>query len=205
MSTVHTFRVPDGKAPKFLKKRFDILRDKHFFSSVKETYPELGQYTDSALAKFIESTNKRLGKEIIENRNGVRLPEAFGIIVAGACKISSETAKRNIDYGASNKEGRVILHSNQTSDDYISKVKYSNASEYQPFRNNYMWCFDACRPITRALAKVFKQEGGYKKYIVFTTRQHIGHLIRPTKPAKVTKEYIAHKKRHLDKHNEFDI
>lgn len=205
MSTAHKFRVLDLNAPRFIKKRFDILSHKQFFSGMKEVHPELATYEDRIISKFIIALNKKIATEIVDNRNGIRLPESLGIAVAGACKISVSTAKRNIDYRASNQTGRIILHTNQTSDGYISKVKYSNASEYQPFKNNHMWCFDATRSVTRSLAKVFKQEGGYKKYIVFTTRQHIGHLIRPVKPAKVSKLLTNIKKKHLDQHNEFDI
>jgi len=207
MSKNLQFTIADLHAPRFFKKRYDLLdRDNiPIFKKMKSVYPELKEYTTAEIIKCVRAVNAAIAIEVLDNRNGVRLSDGLGIIVAGACKINTETASKNIDYKESKRLGKLVYYQNQISDQYIAKVKYSNDLDRHMFDNHHMWCFDADRKLSSSLAKEFRKEGGYKKYIVFTTRQHIGHLFRKLKIQKVSSTTEQMKLKRLVDHNEFDI
>jgi hypothetical protein len=199
------YKIADPHTPKFRKKRYDILNNSNmeFYTGMKKKYPQLEYYLDSDIAKCIEAFNKRIAKEIIDNRSGVRLSEGLGIIVAGACKLSSETADNNIDQKKSKDLGVPIKHINYHSDKYVMKLKYTNELDRHMFDNHHLWCFDGSRPLSRSLAAEIKKEGGYKKYIVFTTKHHISHLFRKQKVFKQTVKSFESKEKRLLEHDEF--
>ena len=201
------FRVLDPSAPRFNKDRFNIAHrdNSNFYRKLKETYPELKQYSNTQIGQFIKAINKRVAQEVIDNRNGVKLPEGLGIIVGGACKLNPETAMKNIDHATSRKLGKKVYYQNQISDQFVAKIKYSNELDKHMFDNYNMWCFDADRNLARAISNEFKKEGGYKKYIVFTTKQHIAHLFRKTRINKANRKAQVMKEIGLAEHNEFDI
>lgn len=202
-----SFIKADPRAPRFIKEKYDPLKETNtsFFKRLKKAHPELKKYSNREIGRYIKAVNLRVSKEVIENRNGVRLPEGLGIIVAGACKLNNDSLKKNIDYATSQKLGKIVYYQNQSSDQFIAKIKYSNEMDKHMFDNHEMWCFDACRPLCAALSKEFKKESGYKKYIVFTSKQSIAHLFRKTKIQKVNKVGQELTKINLAAHNEFDI
>src|SRR4029078_6608587 len=120
MKAIRPYRKPNLKAPRFGKKKFDILNslNKDFYKALKSRYPEFNKYSNYQISKFIETFNKRIAQEVIDNRNGVRLPEGLGFVIAGICKISKKTAENNIDYGTSNKLGVAVRHINTHSEQY---------------------------------------------------------------------------------------
>jgi len=196
----------DPHIPKFRWKRFDILNNsnKDFYAAMKQQYPELDKYSNKDISKIIEHYNKRLAQEVINNRNGLKLPDGLGIVVAGACRISRKSAAENIDFKTSDELGQTVIHQNLHSDEYIAKIKYSNELDRHMFDNHHLWFFDACRPLTRTVAAEFKN-GNHKNYIVFTTRQHISHLFRKQKIEKVSTWSQRKKEKRLEEHDEFAI
>lgn len=201
------FIIADPLAPRFTKERYDPIAENNtaFFNRMKKAHPELKKYSNREIVRYIKAINKRISKEIIDNRNGVRLPEGLGVIVAGCVKLNSVTTSKNIDYGTSKKVGKLVPYQNHNSNQYVAKIKYTNEMDRHMFENHEMWCFDAARPLCTALSDEFKKEGGYKKYILFTTKQHIAHLFRKTKIQKVNRLAQKMKDIGLAAHNEFDI
>jgi len=199
-------KAPDPHAPRFVKVEFDILNktNKEFYAAMKKQYPELEEYTDTEITNCITFFNKRIGTEVLSNRNGVRLSDGLGVIVAGATKLSSQAIANNIDYNALRK-GIVKVHDNHESEQYIGKIKYSSEIDKHMFENYFMWCFDAARPLARALAAEFKKEGAYKNYIIFSSKQHIAHLFRKHKIHTTKAIEEKNKKIQLEKYDEFDI
>lgn len=198
------FRVADPYAPRFTPKKFDILNSENegFYSSMKEQHLELVKYDNREIANFVEYFNNVIAQELVDNRNGVRLSDGLGIVVAGACKLSQETAANNRDHNASEKLGMPVIHNNLHSDTYVAKVKYSNHLDRHMFTNNDMWMFDASRPLARAVAAQFKN-GNHKNYIVFTSFQHVTTLFRKQKIPKENPRTAKAKQQHLDNYDEF--
>jgi hypothetical protein len=204
MSTSRQYYKADPKAPRFTKPAYNILSDKEsdFHKNLKKQHCELKKYRRDVINKCIVLFNQRIAQEVIDNRNGIRLPDGLGIIVAGVCGISKETASKNINWHELQKTGVAVSFQNRETDAQIIKVKYSNVLDKHMFDNRHMWCFDADRPFTRALSAEFRKPDGWKKYIKFTTRQHIGHLFRKNKIKNTRKkEYL--KKQNLEAYDEF--
>lgn len=205
METVHYNNIPDLHAPKFIAKRFNLLNErKHreFFDNMKKKYPQLMKYTNVEISAYVEVFNRRISQEVVTNRNGVRLPEGLGIIIAGACKVSKKTADKKIDYGTSMKLGYPVPYLNLHSDGYVAKVKYSNFDNFIDggFENNNMWAFRACRALERGVSAEFKK-GNHKNYVVLNTYHHISTLFREPK----IKKDVAGERRDdkLKKYDEF--
>lgn len=206
MSTRRNYIIADPKAPRFTKEIFNILNpgNKDFFNDLKNKYPELKIYSNKQITKFIIAYNKRVSEEVINNRNGVKLLDGLGVIVAGACSISKDTTLNNINWKELQDTGTQVSHQNINTDNYIVKIKYSNELDKHMFENRQMWCFDADRNFSRNLAAEFKKPDGWKKYIVFTTKQHISHLFRKTK-IKNTEKKEVRVKEILENYDEFAI
>jgi len=202
-------RFSDPHAPRFRAEAVDLLATTKpkFFSAMKKQHPELKKYSNSDIAKCIKLFNIRIGNEVVSNRNGVRLSEGLGIIVAGACRlpqdvIDKKVANTNIDHNMSEKLGVLVTHQNLHSDMYIAKVKYSNEIDRHMFDNYDLWMFDGCRNLTRAVAAEFKQ-GNHNNYIMFNTYEHIAHLFRKPKIERESGNTQVLKKQRLEEHDEF--
>jgi hypothetical protein len=199
------YRIFDPKAPRVVKERYNILMEKSFYKDLKDEYPELKRYTNIQIRKFIENFNKRIVDEAIENRAGVKLMSGLGLIVIGGCKLTPETAKKNIDHAASRKYNKRIYYQNNHTDKYVGKVKYSSEAERYYFPNHHFWCFDATRPFYEKVSEQFNDPDGWKKYIVFTKNQHISHLFRKQKIYKEKKVHVDNRKRRLEQFSEFSF
>ena len=72
MATTRQIFKSDPKAPKFAKGLYNILHEKGFFKKMKEQYPELKGYSSADISRIICNYNKRLAKEVLTNRNGLK-------------------------------------------------------------------------------------------------------------------------------------
>lgn len=96
-----SFNKPDLKAPRYRKKVHHII-NKDFYTRFFKKYPEYNEKSPSEIYQIIKSFNKSVCQEVINNRDGVELPESLGWIFIGTCKTYS---KNNIDLGKSIKYG----------------------------------------------------------------------------------------------------
>lgn len=204
--SLEQYTPADLNAPRYRPARFDILvlSNKSFYTSMKKQYPGLAKYSNGEIAKCIEFFNNAAAKEIINNRNGIRLSDGLGIIIAGSCKVSQDTANKLVDYSKSKELGVKVLHNNLHSDNLVAKVKYSNEVDGHMFTNHNMWTFDPSRNLARAVSEQFKN-GNANNYIHFTTRKHISHLFRKVKIHKYQKDTVNLYNNLLDNHDEFDL
>lgn len=196
------FKKADPKAPRFRPEAFDILNrdNRTFYAEMKKQHPALKKYSNTDIAKCIKLFNMRIAGEVINNRNGVRLPDGMGLVVLGAYKIPEVTGPP--DPVASAALGVTVPHSALHSDSYIAKIKYTNDVDRHMFDNHDLWMFDACRALTRAASAEFKA-GNHTRYIVFSTYEHIAHLFRKQKIAKDDGRAEGRKQKRLDEYDEF--
>jgi len=192
------YNKPDLYAPRFMIKKFDILKlkNKKFYISMKKQYPELEKYTNSEIRRCIEFMNERISKEVLTNRTGVSLPYGLGIILVGACKLKDNI----IDNPLSGEVGVAVANSNLHSDTLVAKVKYSNYLESHLFDNNHMWEFKPCRKLSRAVSAEFKK-GNHGNYITFDPFQRVSTLFRKPKISEEKKSKA--KENSLDDYDEF--
>lgn len=183
------FKKPDLNAPRFREKRLSLL-NKNILNEFKEKYPKYSGIHNDKLKKIIKLYNKNLWKGVIENRDGVELPDSLGYLFIGTC--SPAKYKNNIDYARSNEQGKTLHNNNWDTDGNIGKIFYTNASVKYKFKNRELWKFEACREFKRSVAKEYPKD--WTKYAVIQNKYQIAHLYQN----KIDKD-------ELKDYNEFEI
>lgn len=190
-------KKPNLKAPRFRKPTLGTLNRK-FISKIKQDVPSARVYDDERIKTILRKFNENVRKAVIDNRDGVELPEKLGRIFVGSC-YPPDTV---INYRESAEKNQKVLHKNWETDGFIAKIFYLNRGfeKKTRFKNQELWGFDACRKFKRGLASVYPQT--WKKYAV----------IRNDKKLALTQKFqtIEHinKKREekaLESYNEFEL
>jgi hypothetical protein len=189
-------RKPDLNAPRFRAKRKSILtKDK--FSLFKEKYPEHHTATLKQFKEIVMTYNSLLADGVIDNRDGIELPDGLGFIFMASCP---PTKKQNINYAKSFHYGVQTNHKNWDSDNRLLKIFYSNHRTKYPFTNKQVWSFKAVKQFRKKASEEFKDN--WSKYIE----------VSPL--AKISKMFDAYRKKDLAKkaslnipkdYNEFNI
>ena len=102
-------KKPDLNGPRFKSRRVSVLTAKTL-EKFKEKYPQYKDVTISGFKKIIMTFNANLTEGIIENRNGVELPDGLGYIFMGTCP---KPKKKNIDFKRSIDYGVEAIHKRQ--------------------------------------------------------------------------------------------
>ena len=189
-------RQPDLSAPRFRPTRFTVM-SKKFYRLFKKKHPEYAAIPNSELKKIITAHSVLMYNEIIDNRNGVELPEGLGYVFIGTCK---PPKKHNTDYPTSIKYKTLLQHRNFESDSYVAKIFYTNYANKYKFRDREIWQFKGIRDFTRLVAKNYPEN--WKKYVEVENYQMINNLYRK----RTTKQFFE-KKHETDviDYNEFDM
>tara|TARA_B100001287_G_C22528004_1_gene455963 strand:+ start:237 stop:773 length:537 start_codon:yes stop_codon:yes gene_type:complete len=146
-----SFNKPDLKAPRYRKKVHHIIND-DFYKRFFKKYPEYKEKKTSEIYQIIKSFNKYVCQEVINNRDGVELPESLGWIFIGTCKTNNEN---NIDLGKSIKYGIKVRNKNWETDGKLAKIFYSNYAPKYQFKHREYWKLDACRGFKRNVSKAY--------------------------------------------------
>ena len=153
------FIPSDPKAPRFRPKVKTVL-NKKVYDAFIEKYPKY-KNVDIALFKSIVSTfNGNLWQGVIDNRDGVELPESLGYILIAKC---NRPKKANVDFNASRKLGKKVMHRNWDSDNFLAKICYTNYSLKYRFADRELWSFKATTSFKGAVTATFPEV--YNKYI----------------------------------------
>jgi len=163
-------RIPDLKAPRF-KQSYTSIVNKDTIAEFNRRYPEYGNLTYSEFKNIISTYNGLLVKGIIDNRNGVELPDGLGYIFLGTCP---KAKKQNIDYRSSIENGFVTEHKNWDSDNKLLKIFYSNYEAKYPFKHKDVWTFTAVRQFKREASKAYKEN--WAKYIEVSPKKKISKM-----------------------------
>ena len=187
------YKEPDVKGPRFRQKGINIV-DNTFLKEFKEKYPKYKNLTVPEINKIMKKYNETVWKEVIENRDGVQLPEGMGILFIATCK---NPLRQNIDFAKSKKYGVTVTNKNWETDGKLAKIFYTNYNTSFRFQNRECWGFIACREFKRTVAKVYPEN--WNLYI----------QIEPTKKLrdKYKKKVYSERmnKEKLENYNEFDL
>jgi len=111
-------RKPDLNAPRFREKRISILTAKTL-KQLKEKYPEYNSMSLRLFKDIVMTFNSHVVDGIIDNRNGIELPDGLGYIFMGTCPTPK---KKNVDYKKSLTYGVETTHKNWDSDNKLMKI-----------------------------------------------------------------------------------
>jgi hypothetical protein len=154
------FRKPDLNAPRYRAQRQDIL-NKDFYNLFRETNPKYSQLTDKDIRTIIKEVNGKIWGTVIDERNGIELPEQLGYIFIGSCPAPK---KDNPNYHISKKLDKIIQHRNWESDQYLAKIFYTNAASKYRFQFSNLWGLSLVRQFSRKVSEVYPEN--FNKYIV---------------------------------------
>jgi len=147
------FKKPDVTAPRFRPETKNVLT-KEFFNLFKEKYPKYKELDNKDLRKIIKKFNQVVFQTVIENRDGVQLPEQIGWLFIGTCQ---QSKKENVDYAKSLKYGVRVTNKNWDSDGKLAKIFFSNHALKHKIKNREFWSFIACREFKRSVAKSYPE------------------------------------------------
>jgi hypothetical protein len=190
------FRKPDLSAPRYRVKKKNIITDE-YMQDFYSRHPELSKYLKKDIKDILRKFNGFLWEAIIENRDGVELPEGLGYVFIGACPY---VKKDNIDYGKSIKYGMAVTHKNYDTDGYLGKIFYINYSAKYKLRDRSIWAFNGARYFKRAVTKSFKED--WRKYLVIDNTTKVSKMYKKMKQ----KDYFdTIREKQFNEYNEFDI
>lgn len=152
-------RKPDLNAPRFREKRISMLTAKTL-KQLKEKYPEYNSMSLRLFKDIVMTFNSHVVDGIIDNRNGIELPDGLGYIFMGTCPAPK---KKNVDYKKSLNYGVETTHKNWDSDNKLMKIFYSNYNTKYPFKNKSVWGFKANKEFRKKASEAYKDN--WTKYI----------------------------------------
>jgi len=146
-------KVVDKKAPRVRIESERIIGPKgdtaRFYTEFKKKYPQYKKISNKELGEIIFDYNGRLWQEVINNRNGVSLPEQLGVV-----QILMHRPKKNyINYEVNNKAKKVVRYLNLLTDGLTGKINYSAQIYAARLRSWEIWKFKATRSFTHAVSE----------------------------------------------------
>ena len=189
-------KKPDLTAPRFRPTRYNVSDD-NFCTKFRKKYPQYKDLSDKKIRSIIKDFNEHIYNGIIENRDGIELPENLGFIFIGTC---NPPKKFNTNYTASIEHDKRLKHRNFESDSFIAKIFYTNFASKYRFQNRELWQFKGCRDFTRKTSEAYKKN--WKKYIQVENFANISDLFKKT----IKRDKVMRKgKVKEDNYNEFEI
>lgn len=190
------YKKPDVKAPRFRKERLSII-EPDFFKEFKQKFPEYKQVSNNQLNTIIKTFNENTWKEVINNRDGVELPEGLGYLFIGSCQPPSG---RNIDTPNSLKYGKQLKNTNLNSDSLLAKIFYSSFASKYKYEFRKLWKFKGCRNFTRTVSKAYRDN--WRMYVQVDKTTMISKLYQRSVRRDIMKKL---NKDRLNDYNEFDL
>ena len=147
------FKTPDLSAPRYRPEVVNLL-DKKFFDEFKKKYPRYAKYENSILKNITKTFNRTVYNTVIENRDGVQLPDQIGWIFVGTCQQSKQ---RNVDFAKSKQYGVEVSNTNFATDGKLAKIFFTSFALKHKMKNREYWSFVACRDFKRLVSKLYSE------------------------------------------------
>lgn len=193
---VTTFKIPDIKAPRYRKPWKDAF-DSNFCNKFKKKYSQYKDISNLTLKTIISNHSGKIWNTVIDNTDGVSLPESLGDIFIGSCQ---KQKRRNIDYHTSAKLGKIVEHKNWETDGFMGKIFYTNYHNRYSLKDREIWRFRPARQFKRAVSATYPIN--WKQYVVVDNFDIISKLGKKT---RAIDEQIMKDTFSLDLYNEFEF
>jgi len=191
------FKKPDLNAPRFREKCIYVLTIE-LFNKFKAKFPEYN-ITYKEFRTIVRTYNTQLTEGVIDNRDGVELPEGLGYIFIGSCPQMSKRV--NIDYKKSSQYGIITTHRNWESDNKVMKIFFTNNHVKYKLKNKQIWHFAANRDFKRKASKNYVED--WNKYIYINNNKKISMLFKEA--INKRDAGIVRNRKVSAEYNEFDI
>jgi len=189
------YKKPDLNAPRFRPKKLN-LTNVEFYNRFIEENPKYNTLTIEQFKDVIKTFNGLIWEGVINERDGVQLPEQLGYLFIGSCP---KKKGENTDYKKSQHYGVKLQNQNWESDQYTAKIFYTNFETKYRFKNHDLWGFTGLRDFKRSVAKNYPKE--WKKYIQVDNLLKISRLFRIEKERHTQKDETAELLKNYDEFN----
>lgn len=159
------------KGPRYRAVRLNTLSQEWLSEIAKN--PDCKIKDIEKIKKIVVSTNKAITNTIVDERDGIELPDQLGYMFLGTCQ---PKVRKNIDFKTTDYYLKVIQHRNWESDNYLAKIFYTNYETKYKFKFNELWGFKACREFTQKVGREYPQN--WKKYIQVDHSLKVARLYR---------------------------
>jgi hypothetical protein len=166
------YKKPDLNAPRYRPKKLNFTNATFYEQFVKDNPKYSSLITLEMFKNIITTFNGKIWKTVVEDRDGVELPEQLGFIFIGTCP----RKKSNIDFNKSEKYGVTLQNQNWESDQYIAKIFYTNFETKYRFKHHEMWGFSGVRDFKRTIGQTYPKE--WKKYLMVDNLVRISRIFR---------------------------
>jgi len=191
------YKAPDLNAPRYREKVFSILNSK-LLEEFKEKYPRHKDLDIKQFKDMINTFNENVWKEVIENRDGVELPDGIGFLFIASTPASKH--KNNIDFKQSAELGVTVHNKNWETDNRLAKIMYSNYHAKYRFAFREIWGFQAVRQFKRTVAQTFPDN--YNRYVHLTDTKRVSDIFNKTIDRNKAKRTFENS---IDEYNEFEL
>lgn len=188
------YKKPDLNAPRYRPTKLN-LTNVDFYNRFIQDNPKHNQLTINQFKDVIKTFNGKIWEAVINERDGVQLPEQLGYIFIGSCP----RKKSNVDYKKSEEYGVILQNQNWESDQYLAKIFYTNFETKYRFKNHELWGFKGLRDFTRAVGQTYPKQ--WKKYIQVDNKLKISRLFRMEKFKQFKTEETAELLKNYDEFN----
>ena len=149
------------------------------------------------LRKIIKRFNQVVYQTVIDNRDGVQLPEQIGWLFIGTCQ---QSKKDNVDFAKSRKYGVKVSNNNWETDGKLAKIFFTNYAPKHKMKNREFWGFVACREFKRAVAKSYPEN--WNMYVQVLPKAKIDKVYNSI----IYKDFLTKVNNNaLKSYNEFDL
>ena len=189
------YKKPDLNAPRYRPTKLN-LTNVDFYNRFIQDNPKHNQLTIEQFKNIIKSFNGKIWQAVIDERDGIQLPEQLGYIFIGSCP----RKKSNVDYKKSEEYGVILQNQNWESDQYLAKIFYTNYETKYRFKNHELWGFKGVRDFTRSVGQTYPKE--WKKYLMVDNMMKVSRLFRKQKYKQFKK---VETNMLLDDYDEFNL
>lgn len=186
--------MTDKKGPRFREATFQTVNNE-FFDILRNKYSWASKYTNAQLRKIIFTYNGLLCQTVINERDGVLLPNNIGLLFIGKC--NPPKYRSLLEYQIGLLGDRTFTINNMSSSGYLAKIFYSQSYQ-QPPENMSVYTFKATRLFKRLVSKTFSEN--WERYIYVPSNMKVGSIVEKT--LSTPKSYI---REILTPYNELDL
>lgn len=159
-----SYKKPD-RTGKRLRKHSSVIMNYNAMKRFKELYPEY-DITLKEFNKILKAFNSNIIETVINNRDGVELPERLGHLQIVAFP---KPTKKIIDFAKSNELGEIRYHGNWETDNKIGKITYRSTPSGYTFKNSRFWGLIPTRSFKQRMSEVFKRK--WQKFIYIDNKR----------------------------------
>lgn len=162
----------DKKAPRFRKSkyRYKVL-NRDFHSRYVRIFNSNIDY--DTFKSIIQDFNTEITNEVIENRDGVKLPAMMGVMAL--CSFKPKT-NPPLDWKSVTEYNLKIKDLNLRTNELACKIVYSVYGSKYRFKHFHLWRFEGCRTFKTRVSEAFRNN--FNKYKRMDNKSRISKMFR---------------------------